>query len=118
MPSLKHIEKPWGFEELLEHNDKYVVKRLTMKEGERCSLQFHEKKRETVVVVSGLLAVEHGLTADSLHRSTYRAGEFITIAPGQVHRMEALIDSVYLEASTPELNDVVRLADDYARIGI
>ena len=42
-------------------------------------------------------------------------GDSITIAPGEVHRMEGAEDCVYLEASTPEMDDVVRLMDDYDR---
>ena len=48
----QRIEKPWGFEEIIEVNDKYVVKKLHMEQGHRCSLQFHEQKHETVVVLS------------------------------------------------------------------
>ena len=40
----KQIKKPWGAEEVIEINEKYMVKKLTMKVGHRCSLQYHEKK--------------------------------------------------------------------------
>lgn len=109
------IEKPWGAEELLEHNERYVVKRLFMKAGHRCSLQFHERKRETVYVLSGLLKVTIGEHPESLIDQIHRAGDSLTLQPGTVHRMEAIEDALYLEASTPELQDVVRLSDDYGR---
>jgi hypothetical protein len=51
------IDKPWGYEELLECNDKYVVKKLFMKKGNSCSIQYHELKTETIVVLSGKLNI-------------------------------------------------------------
>lgn len=109
------IEKPWGREEVVEINDKYMVKRLTMWAGHRCSLQYHNFKKETIYVLSGVLKIIQGASQDALEEKLYRAGESVTIAPGQVHRMEGVEDSVYLEASTPEMDDVVRLVDDYQR---
>jgi mannose-6-phosphate isomerase-like protein (cupin superfamily) len=112
---LQVIEKPWGREEVLEINDRYMVKKLTMWKGHRCSLQFHHVKCETIYVLSGELRIHAGATQDSVVSRVYTAGETITIRPGTVHRMEAVEDSVYLEASTPEMADVVRLVDDYQR---
>ena len=109
------IEKPWGQEELIEVNERYVVKRLTMQKGHRCSLQYHEQKLETVYLLSGLLHVYLGDDAQSLQRIEMRPGDSLTIKPRQVHRMEGQETSVYLEASTSELDDVVRLQDDYKR---
>jgi len=42
-------------------------------------------------------------------------GESVHITPKTVHRMTAIEDSDILEASTPELDDVVRLEDRYGR---
>jgi quercetin dioxygenase-like cupin family protein len=112
---MKFIEKPWGGEELIEVNDHYMFKRLTMRAGHRCSLQYHKVKRETIYVLSGSLRILSGPSAEALAAKTYGPGETITLAPGVVHRMEGVTDSVYLEASTPELDDVVRLGDDYQR---
>jgi mannose-6-phosphate isomerase len=109
------IKKPWGHEELLEHNAAYVLKRLFMCQGHRCSLQYHNKKKETVYILSGKLKIVHGSDADKLQETVFQAGDFLTIPPGMVHRMEAIEDCFYLESSTPELNDVVRLKDDYKR---
>ncbi len=104
-------EKPWGQEELLERNQLYMVKRLTMWSGQRCSLQLHRHKLETVYVLTGTLQVQ------ICDRSvTLLAGTHLTIAPETMHRMSAPQgDVVYLEASTPEVDDVVRLEDDYGR---
>lgn len=107
---MRVIEKPWGKEEILFINDKYMVKRLHMNKGKRCSLQYHEHKTETVYVLSGMLLVTTGDKTRSM-----RPGDFCTIMPGVVHRMEGWEGTVYLESSTPELDDVVRVEDDYGR---
>ena len=109
------IEKPWGCEEVIEINDKYMVKKLTMFAGHRCSLQYHNIKKETIYVLSGLLKIVQGTSQDALEYKLYRAGDSLTIPPGLIHRMEGVEESVYLEASTPEIDDVVRLVDDYQR---
>jgi quercetin dioxygenase-like cupin family protein len=109
------IEKPWGKEEVIEINDRYMVKKLTMWAGHRCSLQYHNIKRETIYVLSGKLRIYTGPTQEHLTAKVFGPGETITLISGVVHRMEAVEDSVYLEASTPEMDDVVRLLDDYQR---
>ena len=112
---MKTIDKPWGKEELIEVNDRYIMKKLTMLKGHRCSLQYHEYKCETIYVLSGQLRIIYGPDMENLDSKIFTAGETITLVPGVVHRMESVEDSVYLEASTPELDDVVRLVDDYKR---
>tara|TARA_B110000444_G_C18513325_1_gene443279 strand:- start:37 stop:378 length:342 start_codon:yes stop_codon:yes gene_type:complete len=112
---MKFIEKPWGSEEVIEINDKYMVKKLTMKKNHRCSLQYHDIKKETIYVLSGDLKILIGKNKDTLETKVYTAGDNITINPGIVHRMEGITDTIYLEASTPEMEDVVRLSDDYKR---
>lgn len=109
------IKKPWGQEEVIEINDRYMVKKLTMLKGHRCSLQFHNQKQETIYVLSGSLKIYTGTSPHELSERVYQAHETITLIPGVIHRMEAEEDSVYLEASTPEMDDVVRLSDDYNR---
>jgi mannose-6-phosphate isomerase-like protein (cupin superfamily) len=104
------VEKPWGYEELVECNDKYVVKKLFMTKGNSCSLQYHELKKETILVLSGVLLITIGDT-----QKEYRYGESVTIPPYTVHRMQAVEDSLYTETSTNELWDVVRLQDAYGR---
>lgn len=105
------INKPWGFEEIIYQSDNYVVKRLFMKKGHSCSLQYHEKKTETVYVISGKLKQIYNDNEYELEKDDY-----ITILPKEVHRMEALEDSVYIECSTNYLDDVIRLEDRYGRI--
>jgi mannose-6-phosphate isomerase-like protein (cupin superfamily) len=110
------IEKPWGSEELIDCNDKYVVKKLFMKTGHSCSIQYHELKRETIIVLSGKLNIYIGNTLDNLDRREYLPGETITIHPYTIHRMEAVEDATYIETSTNELWDVIRLQDNYNRV--
>jgi mannose-6-phosphate isomerase len=115
MNEIQIIQKPWGHEQIVEANDNYVVKKLTMKAGHRCSLQYHNVKRETIYVISGRLMIIHGIRENDLESKLFHPGDVITIPPKLIHRMEAIDDSVYLEASTPELDDVVRISDDYER---
>ena len=109
------IKKPWGQEEILEINEKYMFKRLTMNKGHRCSLQYHNLKHETIYVLKGKLNILIGDTEEYITSKTFLPNESVSLKPGVIHRMEAVEDCVYLEASTPELEDVVRLNDDYAR---
>lgn len=111
----KIIEKPWGREEILELNNNYMLKRLTMFENCRCSLQYHNNKCETIYVLSGELRILQGDNKDNLKSEIYTQGKVVTIQPKIIHRMEAVKESVYLEASTPDVDDTVRLQDDYNR---
>jgi mannose-6-phosphate isomerase len=109
------IKKPWGSEEVIELNDRYMMKKLSMLKGHRCSLQYHNHKKETIYVLSGQLRIDVGPTKEELSSKIYGPNETITLEPGLVHRMEGVEDCIYLEASTPEIDDVVRLLDDYNR---
>jgi len=106
------IPKPWGREEIIEVNDAYCVKKLTMNAGCRCSYQYHERKVETIYVVFGCLYITiEGET------KCFVAGDSVTILPGVKHRMAAkATQSVYIECSTPDLEDVVRVNDDFGRV--
>ncbi len=110
------VEKPWGYEELVECNDKYVVKKLFMKQGHSCSIQYHELKKETILVVTGTLKISVGSSLETMSSKLYTTGDTITIDPYTVHRMEAVEDCLYTETSTNELWDVVRLQDNYGRV--
>ncbi len=107
----KKTDKPWGYEDLVELNDIYAVKFLFMKKGQQCSLQHHEKKKETIIILEGELDI---LFKDEW--KTYNKHDVLTIPPKQIHRMKASrTDCLYMECSTPELEDVVRHEDDYKR---
>jgi len=111
-----HIDKPWGYEKHIEINENYVVKELFMKEGCGCSLQFHNNKHETFYVVSGKLRFYVGNNKDNLQIMYLETGSYYIIKPMVVHRMEAVVDSKYIECSTNFLDDVVRIDDKYGRI--
>ncbi len=110
------IQKPWGKEELIEINECYMLKRLTMWKNHRCSLQYHKYKKETIYVLNGQLRIYIGTSRDDLSSQVLGPHETITLPPNMVHRMEGVEDCVYLEASTPEMDDVIRLSDDYNRV--
>ena len=107
--------KPWGYEDLLYQGPSYVLKKLFMSSGESCSLHFHNVKHETMLVFSGKLKIEIGESKSSLIAKDYLPGDIVIIEPGVIHRMTAIEDCIYFEASTPELDDVVRIEDRYGR---
>jgi mannose-6-phosphate isomerase-like protein (cupin superfamily) len=112
----KKFIKPWGYELLLEKNKNYMLKKLFMKKGHRCSLQFHNKKTETLYILSGKLNIYTGSSAKKLKSKIFLPNEILTLKPKIIHRMKALSDCTYLETSTPQLLDVVRISDDYLRV--
>jgi len=107
-------EKPWGRELLLWSTDTYVVKILCVRAGCRLSLQYHRAKRETLLLGSGRALLEIHLGDEVIQHSL---DEAVDVAPGTAHRLVALEDSEIVEVSTTELDDVVRLEDDYGRKG-
>ena len=110
----RRVEKPWGYELIWAHTDRYVGKVLHINKGESLSYQYHVVKDETVRLLSGLLAMD--IEIDGERRKLRLApGEGLHIVPGMKHRMNALEDCDVLEVSTPELDDVVRLEDRYGR---
>ena len=116
--AVKRVDKPWGHEEWFALVDgKFCGKAIHVNEGHALSLQYHEKKEETVSVQSGRLLFEIGNHEDSLESFELLPGESIHLTPGVRHRMTAIVDTVILEASTTELTDVVRLEDRYGRTG-
>jgi len=109
-------EKPWGWEKWIEVNENYVVKELFMTKGNSCSLQYHEKKHESFYVVKGKLKFYVGIDENKLSEIILNECEYYTIKPLVVHRMEAMVDSIYIESSTNFLDDVIRIQDKYGRI--
>ena len=110
---MKRIEKPWGHELIWAKTDKYVAKFLYINPHSRLSLQYHEKKEETIYVMEGPLKYQSGEDGEEIFSPV---GSVIHINPGDVHRFGAEEQPVTLcEVSTTELEDVVRLQDDYKR---
>jgi mannose-6-phosphate isomerase len=113
---VKRVPKPWGHEIIWAHTDRYVGKILHINAGHALSVQYHERKDETVHLLAGELI--YWVQQDGEMRDMkLRAGESFRITPGTIHYMEAVTDVDVLEASTPELDDVVRLRDRYGREG-
>ena len=112
----KRVEKPWGFELWWAQTEKYVGKLLHVKAGFQLSLQYHVKKDETIHLFAGemVLVLKEG---DRLVDHPMRPGESYRVRPGTIHRMRAVTDCDVLEVSTPEVQDVVRVEDDYGRSG-
>jgi len=110
------VDKPWGYELHWAKTDRYVGKILHINAGHALSLQYHNKKDETIYLHSGSLLYEIEVDGQ-LTRREMKPGDSIHVAPKTVHRMTAIEDCDVLEASTPELDDVVRLEDRYGREG-
>ncbi|HET8624338.1 MAG TPA: cupin domain-containing protein [Gemmatimonadales bacterium] len=108
------VDKPWGYELVWAKTDRYVGKILHVKAGHILSLQYHNRKDETMHVLRGelILRTQNGETLES---RPFRAGESAHIPAKLIHQIEAVEDSDVLEASTPELDDLVRLQDRYGR---
>ncbi len=113
----RRVQKPWGHEIIWAECDRYVGKLLHIRAGEALSLQFHERKQETIHVLSGEVRYEVGTSVDSLESVHLAAGDGYCTLPGTIHRMTAITDCDILEASTPHLDDIVRLNDRYGREG-
>ncbi len=109
------VDKPWGHEVIWALTERYVGKILHIEAGHLLSLQYHEKKDETIYVLRGriIFRVKEG---DELVEREMTAGDAYHITPNTVHQMEAVETSDLLEASTPEIDDVVRLEDRYGRV--
>ena len=110
------VDKPWGHEIIWAHTDRYVGKLIHIKAGQALSRQYHNRKDETVHLLSGELIyrVQMGDVLEDMHLVR---GESFRIVPGTIHEMEAITDCDVLEASTSDLDDVVRIADRYGREG-
>jgi quercetin dioxygenase-like cupin family protein len=108
------VDKPWGYELHWARTDRYVGKIIHVNAGHALSLQYHNVKDETIFLWSGRLLFEIQEN-DRLVAREMNPGERVHITPGTIHRMTAIEDSDILEASTPELDDVVRLEDRYGR---
>ena len=110
----RKVEKPWGYELIWAHAEKYVGKILHITAGHALSLQYHRQKDETIHLLSGSMRFEYD-RGEGRREVVLTPGQSVRIRAGVVHRMIALADCDVLEASTPEIEDVVRLEDRYGR---
>ena len=109
------VDKPWGHELIWARTDRYVGKILHVRQGHALSLQYHQRKDETIHLLAGQLRFQFGREGEQLGERVLEPGESFRIDPLLRHRMIAVTDCDILEASTPELDDVVRLEDRYGR---
>ena len=114
--TIERVEKPWGYELIFAHTDHYVGKIIHITAGHQLSRQYHVAKDETVMVESGELDLEIGpdKASELIHM---RRRDVFRVKPGVIHRLIGVTDVDVIEVSTTELEDVVRLADDYGRQG-
>jgi mannose-6-phosphate isomerase len=114
----KRVEKPWGYELIWALTDQYAGKLLSINAGHRLSLQFHRQKDESWYLLEGRAELEFaGAGQKTTASEVVTPGAAFRIKPGTVHRIRALEDTLVLEVSTPHLDDVVRLEDEYGRAG-
>jgi mannose-6-phosphate isomerase len=111
----RRVEKPWGHEDIWAETPRYVGKVLVIHKGKRLSLQYHERKDESILVLRGRLRLELENERGELEIAELAPGESRRIPTGRRHRFGAVEDCELVEVSTPELDDVVRLSDDYGR---
>lgn len=109
------VDKPWGFELIFAHTDKYAGKVIFVKKGRRLSLQYHQNKDESIYVYEGKILIQLEGADGQTVSNTLKKGDCIRIQPLTRHRIEAINDTFFFEVSTPELDDVQRLEDDYGR---
>jgi mannose-6-phosphate isomerase len=113
----RRVDKPWGHELIWAVTERYVGKVIVIESGRRLSLQRHAEKDESILVVGGRLRL-HLEDDDGVVRATdLEPGEYRRIPAGRIHRFEAVERCELIEVSTPELDDVERLEDDYGREG-
>lgn len=112
----QRVEKPWGHELVWALSEDYAGKLLSVKAGHELSLQFHRQKDESWYLLEGRAELELAGPGEKVTTSEVVVpGAAFRIRPGTVHRIRALEDTVMLEVSTPQLEDVVRLEDQYGR---
>lgn len=114
--SRKFVDKPWGGEDWLVKNEHYVAKHLYINPKEQISLQYHNEKHETMIVLEGmgqLLLGSVGAKADTpCAWSTITVGDIIPIPPNTLHQIKAITGLKILEISTPQTEDLVRVGED------
>lgn len=113
---MRRVEKPWGHEIVFAETARYVGKILHIKAGQKLSRQYHRVKDETLFLQTGEMDLEIG-PAESREVRRMKPGDVFHVTPGTIHRMIAATDVDVFEVSTPELDDVVRLEDEYGREG-
>lgn len=115
MQAVKRVEKPWGHELLWAETPHYAGKVLHIKRGHKLSLQYHERKEETIFLYLGRMLFILEDDEGRLQEIPLAAGQAHHIPVGRRHRMIAVEDCDVFEVSTSDLDDVVRIEDAYGR---
>ncbi len=113
----RRVDKPWGHELIWTHTDHYVGKLIVIEAGRRLSLQKHVRKDESILVISGRLRLHLEAPDGTIAQIEMGPGDHRRVPTGRVHRFEAIDRTELVEVSTPELDDVIRIEDDYGREG-
>ena len=112
---MKIVHKPWGKEEWLELNDAYCYKRIYINAGYKTSYQYHEFKRETNYIIEGTAEIWLENEEGVVEKKIMKAGEYFNVAPPRKHRVIAITDIILQEVSTPHVDDVIRIDDEFCR---
>ena len=113
---MRIVPKPWGHELIFAENERYAGKILHLEPGQSLSLQYHERKDETIYVLNGEVSLSVDVDGE-MREIRLPAGSAYRFRPGVRHRMRAESGCDLIEVSSPELDDVVRLEDAYGREG-
>jgi mannose-6-phosphate isomerase-like protein (cupin superfamily) len=111
----RRTDKPWGYELLIALNEHYALKEIGLNEGQRTSLQSHDRKTESIYLLEGRAGLELEDERGTITQSEVAPGDSYTVVVGRKHRVTAITDIRFVEVSTPELDDVRRYDDDYGR---
>jgi mannose-6-phosphate isomerase len=112
----KVVHKHWGEERWLVHGDApFVFKAIRLRAGQRTSLQYHMRKEEANLILTGKARLHYDGSSTAPSTCPLGPGSVLHVQPGAVHRIEAITDVLLIEVSTPEVDDVVRLSDDWGR---
>lgn len=115
-PFSQCYEKPWGSEwHWTPPSLPFVGKVLHINAGHRLSLQRHDDKVETWLLIRGRASVLWDDEDGNLVEVELEPGRGYTCASGQRHRLIGISDSEIVEVSTPERGTTWRLEDDYDR---
>lgn len=113
---VKRVDKPWGYElHWVPSDAPYMGKIIHINKGARLSLQLHDKKQESWLVISGQAAALWENASGELVQTELLSGQGYTTKIGQRHRLIGITDCDVIEVSTPEIGTTWRLEDDYAR---
>ena len=121
---VKRVVKPWGYELwLTDEHPGFAFKKIFLKAGNKTSLQYHRRKRETNLLLEGSVNLHYcgrqmdldKVSVADVEKKELSAITSIDVVPNTLHRLEAITDIHLFEVSTPDLDDVVRISDDSGR---